>query len=59
MKGPIAAMLYGAIAIKETGAPFNGELVLAFTADEENGGHYGAEYMAREGLAEADGLPYR
>ena len=26
MKGPIAAMLYGAIAIKETGAPFNGEL---------------------------------
>ena len=54
MKGPIAAMLYGAIAIKETGAPFNGELVLAFTADEENGGHYGAEYMAREGLAEAD-----
>ncbi len=54
MKGPIAAMLYSAIAIRELGEPFNGELVLAFTADEENGGHYGAEYMANQGLAEAD-----
>ena len=59
MKGPIAAMLYGAIAIKETGAPFNGELVLAFTADEENGGHYGAEYMAQQGLGRGRRLPHR
>ena len=54
MKGPIAAMVYGAIAMKEAGAPFNGELVLAFTADEENGGYYGAELMAEQGLAAAD-----
>ena len=54
MKGPIAAMLYSAIAIRDADEPFNGELVLAFTADEENGGHYGAEYIANQGLAEAD-----
>ncbi|MFQ5934468.1 MAG: M20 family metallopeptidase, partial [Dehalococcoidia bacterium] len=41
MKGPVASMLYGAIALKESRAPFGGELVLAFTADEENGGYYG------------------
>ncbi|MCH8086412.1 MAG: ArgE/DapE family deacylase [Chloroflexi bacterium] len=54
MKGPIASMLYGAIALKEAGASFAGDLVLAFTADEENGGYYGAQYVSEQGLAGAD-----
>ena len=54
MKGPVASMLYGAIALKEAGSPFNGELVLAFTADEEDGGYYGAQYVCEQGLATAD-----
>ena len=54
MKGPIASMLYAAIAIKESRAEFSGDLVLAFTSDEETGGFYGAEYIAECGLAEAD-----
>lgn len=54
MKGPVASMLYGAVALKEAGLPFNGELVMAFTADEEDGGYYGAQYVCEQGLATAD-----
>lgn len=54
MKGPITSMLYGAIAMKEAGAPFKGELVLAFTSAEETGGYYGAQYVSEQGLVTAD-----
>jgi len=54
MKAAVAAMLLAASAIKTTGIPFAGELVLAFTADEEAGSHYGAAYLARSGVIKAD-----
>ena len=54
MKGPVASMLYGAIALKEAGATFRGDLILAFTAEEETGGYYGAQYVCEQGLIKAD-----
>jgi acetylornithine deacetylase len=52
MKGAVAAMVYAAAAVAETGA--RGTLVLALTADEEAGGTFGARWLAEQGLLEAD-----
>ncbi|MEE9325008.1 MAG: M20 family metallopeptidase [Dehalococcoidia bacterium] len=54
MKGAISAMLYAAIAIKDVGNDLRGNLQLAFTADEEAGGEYGAQYVCQKGLVKAD-----
>lgn len=45
MKGAVAAFLYAAAALKECARP-RGDLVLAFVADEEGGGRYGAQFLA-------------
>lgn len=47
MKGAIAAMVYAAVALRESGVPeLAGDLVLAFVADEEAGGALGSEFIA-------------
>ena len=54
MKGPIASMLYAAVALKDAGANIKGDLALAFTSSKETGGHFGARYICEEGLGNAD-----
>jgi acetylornithine deacetylase/succinyl-diaminopimelate desuccinylase-like protein len=46
MKGAVAAMVFAAAALRYTGAPLGGDVVLAFTADEEAGSSFGAQYLA-------------
>lgn len=52
MKGAVAAMVYAAAAVAEVGT--GGTLAVAFTADEEAGGYFGARWLAEEGLLQAD-----
>lgn len=54
MKAALAAMLYAAAALRAGDAPFVGELLVAFTADEEAGSRFGAGHLAREGSIRAD-----
>ncbi len=49
MKGAVAAMVYAAAAIAEAGT--DGDLMLAFTADEEAGAASGARWLAERGAA--------
>ena len=52
MKGAVAAMIHaGADLARE---PARGDLVLAFTADEEAGAAFGTRWLAEQGLLEAD-----
>ena len=53
MKGAVAAFLYAAAALKQCEPP-RGDLVLAFVADEEGGGRYGAQFLAAEYGLKAD-----
>lgn len=53
MKAAIAAMTYAGGAAVAAG-PLAGDLVLAFTADEEAGSVYGAKWMAENDLLAAD-----
>jgi len=46
MKGAVAAMVFAAAALHSTKAPLGGDVVLAFTADEEAGSSLGAQYVA-------------
>jgi len=46
MKAAVAAMTYAAFAIKETGILLEGDLLLAFVADEEGGASNGSKYLA-------------
>ncbi len=48
MKGAVAAMVYAFAALTEAGAPRRGKLILALVANEEDGGAYGADWLARE-----------
>lgn len=54
MKGSIASALVAAARIAARPEPSGGTLVLALTADEEAGSAYGMEWLASEGLVEAD-----
>lgn len=45
MKGSVAAMLHAAAALSEAGIPHRGELLLAFTADEEADGTFGLGHL--------------
>ena len=54
MKGALAAMLFAASVIQEAGLPLNGDLMLAFTADEESGSLYGTNYLIQEAGVKAD-----
>ena len=53
MKGAVAAFLYAAAALHEIDRP-RGDLVLAFVADEEGGGRYGAQFLATKYGLKAD-----
>lgn len=46
MKGAVAAMTFAAAALRATGVPLNGDLVLAFVADEEAGATFGSKFIA-------------
>ncbi len=47
MKGAVAAMVFAALALRESGVPRpGGDLVLAFVADEEAGGSLGSKFLA-------------
>jgi acetylornithine deacetylase/succinyl-diaminopimelate desuccinylase-like protein len=49
MKSQVAAETAAALALVEEGwRPESGELLLVFTADEETGGHEGAQWLCRE-----------
>lgn len=50
MKGAIVGMLAAAYAILHSKILLNGELILAFTADEEAGSTYGARYLVKKRL---------
>lgn len=53
MKAAVASFLYAAAALKEVG-PLRGDLLLAFVADEEGGGRYGAHYLCTQYGLRAD-----
>jgi acetylornithine deacetylase len=47
MKAAVAAMVYAAVALRESGIPeLAGDVVLAFVADEEAGGALGSKFVA-------------
>jgi acetylornithine deacetylase len=53
MKAAVAAFVYAAAALQQVG-PLEGDLLLALVADEEGGGRYGAEYLAKTFGLKAD-----
>ena len=53
MKAAVAAMVFAAAALRDSGSRLKGDLILAFTADEEAGGGYGSKFVAPL-LADAD-----
>ena len=54
MKAAVAGMVYAAAAIRAAHVPFAGNLLLAFTADEEAGSTFGADYLVENQLLQAD-----
>lgn len=56
MKGACAAMLLAGAAFASVADRAAGSLSLLFTADEEYGSRFGAEFLARRGLVEADAI---
>lgn len=55
MKGAVAAMLDAAHRVLQSPPP-RGRLSLLFTADEENGAEYGAQYVVRAADLDADAV---
>ena len=56
MKSGLAAMIYAAYLLKETGVPLKGRVGLCLVGDEETGGVGGSEYLDRIGLLGKDGV---
>jgi acetylornithine deacetylase/succinyl-diaminopimelate desuccinylase-like protein len=54
MKGAVAAMIYAMAALVHTHALHRGALLLALVANEEEGGAFGADWLARTGRIHAD-----
>jgi len=50
MKGAVAAEIVAVQALRALGVDWPGQIVLAFTADEEGGGQYGLEWLCGQGL---------
>jgi acetylornithine deacetylase/succinyl-diaminopimelate desuccinylase-like protein len=53
-KAADAAMVYATAALLAADASLAGDLLLCLTADEEGGSRYGAEYLVRNRLIQAD-----
>jgi len=53
-KGELAAMVYAAEAVVQSGVELDGGLILTATPDEEIGGIAGLGYLINEGLVKAD-----
>ena len=56
MKSGLAAMIYAARAIRESGMNLGGRIGLVFVPDEETAGARGARYLADRGLLGAGGI---
>jgi acetylornithine deacetylase/succinyl-diaminopimelate desuccinylase-like protein len=56
MKGACAAMVLAGAAFARIADRAAGSLSLIFTADEEYGSHFGADYLVREKAIEADAI---
>jgi acetylornithine deacetylase/succinyl-diaminopimelate desuccinylase family protein len=54
MKAGVAAMSHAALALEEAGVRLRGDLVLAFTADEEAGSNFGSRFVAGQPECRAD-----
>ena len=54
LKAAIAAMIYAAAALNFAKVKLGGNLLLVFSADEEAGSTYGADYLVEEKLITAD-----
>lgn len=50
MKGAVAAIIAAAMVIKRSKISFNGDIILALTADEEGGSAYGARVLIEKGI---------
>jgi len=50
MKSGIVAATFAAIALKESKIKLDGDLILAFSADEEGGNHTGVRYLIEKGV---------
>lgn len=55
MKAAVAAMIYAALAVKETRASLKGDLILGFVADEEAGAQHGSKFLAPQ-LSDVDAI---
>jgi succinyl-diaminopimelate desuccinylase len=53
-KGRLAAYIMAAVALKRSGIPFNGDIIIAATCDEETGGSLGAGYVTDQQLLSGD-----
>lgn len=53
-KASVTAQIMAGIALKRSGIPFEGELIITEVADEEVGGAAGAGFIVREGHVQAD-----
>ena len=54
MKGAVASMIYATAGLVASGHELGGDVLLAFTADEETGSTYGARYLVRDRGLKAD-----
>jgi acetylornithine deacetylase/succinyl-diaminopimelate desuccinylase-like protein len=54
MKGGVAAMIYALAALVRSGASRGGALLLALVANEEDGGAFGADWLARQSRLRGD-----
>jgi succinyl-diaminopimelate desuccinylase len=53
-KGRLTAYIMAAVALKRSGIPFKGDIVIAATCDEETGGVLGAGYVTNHELVTGD-----
>ncbi|MGG3468539.1 ArgE/DapE family deacylase [Neobacillus pocheonensis] len=53
-KGRLTAYIMAAVALKRSGIPFNGDIIIAATCDEETGGVLGAGYVTDQQLVSGE-----
>src|SRR5690349_15938897 len=56
MKSGLAAMIYAALALRNSGLKLGGRIGLVFVPDEETAGTRGSRYLAERGLLGAGGI---